>query len=462
MAQPGIGTTSKGRAIERHRRIALTALASVAAKVISISTMLITVPLTLNYLGAERYGLWMTVSSVIAMMVFADFGIGNGLMNAVTEAFGKDDEDAMRTHIVNAMVLLIMLSAAILFVFSILYPAVPWGRFFNVSTSLAIQEAGPCLAAFMVCFAIGVPAAIVQRVQMGLQQGFTSSLWQAAGSTLGLFATLLAIHLEAGLPWLVLAMAGSPVVSLLINGVVFFFIQRRDLLPEISSVSWVGMKRILQGGMIFFALQLAVSIGFASDNIILARTLGSESVAQYSVVARLFEGILMIIGIIFAPFWPAYGEAKARGDQRWIRKTLSGSMIATLVMTVGGSLLLVLFYKPIFAAWVGPEFALSLSLVALCSVWMILKGLGLTYSMFLNGINAIRVQVVIATIFTIVSIIAKIFFVSRFGLNGLLAAMICCYTLSVVMPYAFLNSRLLPHEADWQAGPERRFSIMRG
>jgi O-antigen/teichoic acid export membrane protein len=243
-------------------------------------------------------------------------------------------------------------------------------------------------------------------------------------------------------------MAGSPVASLTINGVIFFFMQRRDLLPDVSFVSWAGMKRILQGGLVFFILQLAVSIGFSSDNIILARMLGSESVAQYSVVSRLFEGVLMIIGVVFAPFWPAYGEAKARGDQSWIKRTLARSMIITLVITISGSLLLVVFYKPIFALWVGNEFVLPFSLVALCSVWMMLKGLGITYSMFLNGINAIHVQVVIATIFTVVSIIAKIFFVSRFGLNGLLEAMICCYALFVVVPYFILNNRLLPQNVE--------------
>jgi O-antigen/teichoic acid export membrane protein len=94
-------STSEGRASERHRRIALTGLVSVAAKAVSIITMLIVVPLTLNYLGAERYGLWMTISSVIAMMVFADFGIGNGLMNAITESYGKNDK--MRFVLISQM-----------------------------------------------------------------------------------------------------------------------------------------------------------------------------------------------------------------------------------------------------------------------------------------------------------------------------------------------------------------------
>ena len=435
--------SSEGRSRERHRRIALTVLSSGLAKVITIITSLITVPLTLNYLGAERYGLWMTISSVIAMMVFADFGIGNGLMNAISEAFGEENWAAMRSYVSSALVAMLLIAISILLVFLSIYPFVNWGTFFNVKTPTAIQEAGPALATFMACFALGVPASIVQRVQLGIQQGFLSSIWLAFGSLIGLGATLLAIHLKAGLPWLVLSLAGAPVFSLLLNSGYFFFFRRRDLLPRVSCVSRFGMNRILRGGMLFFALQLAVSLSFASDNIILAKMMGNETVAKYSVITKLFEGILMMIGIIFTPFWPAFGEAKTRGDHSWIKAALGRSMGATLVMTLFASLFVVLFYERIFAWWVGSKIVFSFGLVFLYSVWMVLKGLGVTYSMFLNGMNAIRLQLIIASTFTVVSIIAKIVMVSAFGINGLIIAMICVYSVCVVLPYAHFNNRIL-------------------
>ena len=39
---------------------------------------------------------------------------------------------------------------------------------------------------FAFCFALNIPLDLVQRVQLGLQQGFRMNLWQACGSVAGL------------------------------------------------------------------------------------------------------------------------------------------------------------------------------------------------------------------------------------------------------------------------------------
>jgi hypothetical protein len=67
-------STESGRSKERYRRVVLTAGSSFINKGVTAVTGLISVPLTVHYLGAERYGLWMTISSTIAFLTFADLG----------------------------------------------------------------------------------------------------------------------------------------------------------------------------------------------------------------------------------------------------------------------------------------------------------------------------------------------------------------------------------------------------
>ena len=136
-------STEGGRSKERFRRAALTTMTSVAARAIALLTALISVPLTFRYLGAERYGIWMVLISIIAAMGFADLGIGNGLMNAVSEAYGKDDHHLAKEYITSALALMLCIATLLALAGAVAYPFLPWLRLFNVkSGELRRKEPG--------------------------------------------------------------------------------------------------------------------------------------------------------------------------------------------------------------------------------------------------------------------------------------------------------------------------------
>src|SRR5262245_368447 len=87
------------RSRERYRRIGLTAAASVWATSISIATGLISVPLALHYLGSQRYGLFVTILAVSALLGFANLGLSGGLVNAVSEALGENDRETAARYV---------------------------------------------------------------------------------------------------------------------------------------------------------------------------------------------------------------------------------------------------------------------------------------------------------------------------------------------------------------------------
>ena len=127
-------STPVGRSRERFRRIGLTSAGSLAARGIGFATSFITVPLTLHYLGSERYGLWATLSSVIALASFADFGLGNGLLNALSGAHGRDDRVEAAREVSTAFLLLLTVAAMLGAAFLLAYPHVHWARVYNVTS----------------------------------------------------------------------------------------------------------------------------------------------------------------------------------------------------------------------------------------------------------------------------------------------------------------------------------------
>lgn len=436
-------STEAGRSDERHRRALLAALASGLAKFITIASALVTIPLTLDYLGVERFGLWMTIASLIALMSFADMGLGNGLMNAVAAADGKGDVADIRKFVSSAFVALMAVAVCVAALFALVTSLVDVPRLLNVRSAAAASELYPSLIAFTVVFALSIPAGIVQKVQLGLQMGLRSSLWQAGGAALAFVAILAVVWAEGGVAWLILASAGVPVLALIASSLDFFLRSHRHLAPSLASVGRPELTHLLKIGLLFFFLQLSAALAFASDNLIIANVLGQAAVAEYSVVNKLFEAVLLLLGVAVLPLWPAYAEAQARRDVTWIERTLIRTLLLTLFFVCSAGVLLLILGPWLLEIWVGGAIEYSLWLFAGFVLWTILKGLGLTHSMFLNGLGAIKSQLVLAMLFAGSSLVFKWYLAAHFGLNGILLALIFTYFVFVFVPLSIMTPRML-------------------
>ena len=73
-----------------------------SAKLQSMGARLLTIPMALHMLGPERYGLWLSISSLLLWIGFVGPGLGYGLINSVSEANGKNDRQKMRADISTA------------------------------------------------------------------------------------------------------------------------------------------------------------------------------------------------------------------------------------------------------------------------------------------------------------------------------------------------------------------------
>ena len=413
-------STEQGRSRERYRRAALTTFTSVAARGVSVLTTLITVRLTVHYLGAERYGLWVTVTSVVGLLAFSDLGIGNGLLNAISEAHGKDNHESVHCYVSSAFFVLLGTALAILGAFWAAYSYVPWPRVFNVTSSLAMRESGPAMAVFLLCFVLNIPLGVVQRVQMGYQEGFANNLWTAGGSLLSLAGVLAALHFQSSLPWLVLAVSGGPVLALVGNWTYEFGWLRPWAFPTWSGWNRDAARMVLSAGILFLILQVTTVFFSAVDNVIIAQVLGPEAVTQYAIPMRLFLLVVSVAAMFVIPLWPAYGEALARGDVKWLKSTFYHSLGFTLLIFSPVALGLATFGKLIVRIWVGTQVQPSYALLFGMAIWVIVGVFGAAPSVFLCGINALRFQVVVYVLLAIAHLVLKIVMAKAFGLSGVI------------------------------------------
>jgi O-antigen/teichoic acid export membrane protein len=428
-------STPEGRAKERHRRAALTGVAAASAKIIAVLASVVTIPAALNYLGPERFGLWMTISSIVALLSFADFGIGNGLMNSIADGPGSEGRpERLREAISSGVAMLMAAGLAIAATFIALYPRISWARLFNVQSATAANEAGPAMLIFALCFALNVPLGAVQRVQLGLQQGYYANMWQLAGSLCGLGEVLVGIHLRVGLPWLVLLVSGTPVVAAALNGFLFFGLIRRDLRPSVQHISLGAAGQLAKLGGFFFFLQIVVAAAFYSDSLIIAHLLGAAAVADYAVVQRMFMMISILLALFTAPLWPAYREAIGRGDIPWVKKTLRNSLLATAVLASTMSLAVLRWSDFLLQHWVRGQVHPPPMLLAGFALWVVFEAGGSALAMFLNGAGIIKFQMIVATLFGIACILAKFYGAQRYGAAAIPWAAVAMYSVCHVIP----------------------------
>jgi O-antigen/teichoic acid export membrane protein len=398
----------------------------------------ISVPLTLHYLGQERFGMWMTMSSFVLILNFADLGIGNGLINAVAQSDGENDQIAMQRWISSATALLLLPCIAVIALALGSLTLLRWPDIYNVVTPQAIADAGPASVALITCVALSIPLSVVERVQTGLQMGYVAQLWQAGGSVLGLVALLAGVKLGGSLWVLALAMFGGSVVASVINWIIFFYQSRPDLRPRIRLASSSQARVIFTRGVWFLILQLVVAIMYSSDNLIVAHVFGADAVAAFALPDKLFSVVPMIIMLMLMPLWPAYGEASARSDGRWMRSTLFRTLVLACCIGAALSVALLIFANWILSVWTDTNVQVPVLLLAALAVWRTIDSAGNAMSIYLNATNVLGPQALIAIALVAFGLPLKFYLTTNFGISGPVWATAICYSVIALPALALL------------------------
>jgi O-antigen/teichoic acid export membrane protein len=429
-----------GRSKERYRRAAMTTVSMGAAKAIGMMASLITVPLTYGYLGQERYGLWMVLISIVMLVMgVADLGIGNGLVNALSEANGKDDHDMARECVTSAFVIMFCIGGVFAAVGTVAYPFVPWMRLYNVQSETLAAEGARAFLVLYFGFVVGIPLSVISRAQTGMQQGYFPQIVGAFGSIFTLAAFLVVIKLHGSLVWLVFASMIGGILAQLVNGW-FLFRKYTWLLPSWDAYRASSAIKILKLGLLFFVLQTAAMVGFTSDNIVIAQVLGAAAVAAYAVPQKLFNVVSMLVSMAIGPLWPAYGEAIARGDAAWVRRVFSGSLWLILGMTIPTYTLLVLAGPWILRVAFGKSLHAPTSLLVVFGIWGVVYSLIWVTTILLNAAGVLKVQSVVVVFASVANLALSILLTHRFGAVGVCLGSIITQVL-ITLPINFVLIR---------------------
>lgn len=420
----------------RSKRAKKNVIVSVITKVVSIGISFLIVPITLNYIGKIEYGIWMTISSIIAWFAFFDIGLGNGLRNKLSEELARGNLEKARTYISSSIFILGAISLGLLVLFMVLSPIIPWNKVFNteeVSSTVLYRSVGVVFFFFCVGFVVKILSSILQAMQR-----------HAINDIMGLIAqiySLLFIYIlvktsssdSGSLFYLCLIYGSNTALIFLIANFLFFRKSLRHLKPKYKYVNIKESMPLLKLGGWFFINQIMYMIIAKSALIVVIQLFGPEEVTVYNLSLRYMSFISIFFMIALTPYLTAFTEAYVKGEYDWIKKTIK-SLFYIWLLGVLASIFLIIAQPYFFSVWTKGQVEVPKTLVIVMALSGLLSMLGSVFTLFLNGIGKIRLQFYF-NIFQVILYFPLIylFYKLQFGLSSILLPMIFFQALGIAL-----------------------------
>jgi O-antigen/teichoic acid export membrane protein len=420
----------------RYRRIMTAVVSGGAARALSSLLTVISLPLAVRYLGAERYGVWATVVSVAVWVNLLDLGIANSLTNLVSQAYARHDRAEAARAFSNALAVTIGAVSLAACIFGFLWPHLNWIAIFNASSALEREVRTTVLIAVILMLA-GLPLNLAGKVFAGYQELHTYNKTLAIGAVGNLVGLAVGIWLRVSMPTLFLLSFGS--MTLVSSATLLWLVlwHKPWLRPRLSLVSRPQSIDLLSTGGSFLLIQAAAMVVFSTDNIIVSHYLGAAEVTPYSVTWRVVSLGAVLQALVFPALWPAYAEARARGDITWIRSTFAIVMRTTIALNVAWAVFLLAFGRLGIGLWAGPAAVPPRSLLLAMAFWSVIAGFMTAQSCLLGALNHTRVQAVASVLAAIVNVALSIVLVVRIGSLGVILGTIISYVVVLVVPQSF-------------------------
>src|SRR3990172_5610359 len=353
---------------------------------------LFTVPVMLNHLGPETYGLWMTATSGVAMLAVMDLGMSGGLVTLVSGEDGAGNRRAIRRSTSTALFVYAAVAAGALAILAGVGPWIPFGKLVAAPASLANDAwwIGSALALYWI---LRIPLGTFSGVLEGLQQGYVVRAFAILGGPLGRLVSATVVVLASGSLVLLVSLQLGFMAAEGLGVAVYCWLKHPSYRPSWKHWERSKLRELLGLGSRFLALDMVTVVLWQIDALVVAHVLGIDKVAPYLIAVRLYLMAQGMIVTISGNLWAAYGKAASRGEWPWVanayrRSTGASLMLAGLVAALG-----VVAARPFLLLWVGPKGDPGWSVLVILALWHVVQVWTCCHSALVNGIGRPHRQV---------------------------------------------------------------------
>lgn len=388
-------------------------------KGLSIGLNLLLVPMTIGYVSSLKYGIWLTLSSLITWLSFFDIGLGNGLRNKFAEAITLGNKCRARIYVSTTYAILGIIILGVWLLLSALAFWVDWSLILNAPSGMG-DELRSVVLIVVTGFAFQFILKLMTTLLNALQKPALCSMIDTISQVLVVILILICMHFtEGSLFILALVTSGTYVFVLSLATLYYFSHQLKDFRPSVGYVQFRYAKDLMDLGVKFFFLQILAILFYATNNIIIAQICGPDEVTVYNVAYKYMNVMQMGFMILITPFWSAFTEAYVKKDMEWMKRTYR-SLVKVFAFISGCGLLMLALSPWIFPLWLGDSVTVPFTLTLLLFVYQMFNVWGSMHSTIIYGIGKIKAQLLSSACVCCLNVPLAIIFCYHWGIIGLM------------------------------------------
>lgn len=403
-----------GEQNRRDRRAILTTVAGISYRLSDACLKVVIIPIAARLLGLEKYGIWLTANSLLSLLMVSDFGVGTGMINAVSGARAQGDDQSVRSLTATAYIIFGVLALTLLAGVTALAHTTLLGHWLGVQGKPSLEA--PARHLFLLLGIFVASAAflnVINYFALALQEGYLEYIAQIAAS---LTSLILILNLRSHSMSRFAEVSSLPIIgAFILLSIGLFGFRYRSLVPNFRGVSMVHFRLIWKDSSRLLIAQIADTVIAFTSNILVASRLGSSRVPEVSVSLQVMMICSFVACMFILPLWPAYVEAGVREDWSWIRSAFSRGVIGSMGSVLLATTVYTLIYRVFIHIW-SPILPIPpLLFVLLLDVWFLLYVWNKNPMVLLNGMGHTKVRAWAAPISAVVFVFTVHLLLPRVG-----------------------------------------------
>lgn len=389
---------------------------------------LVKVPILLTYLDTEKYGVWLTIVSILMWTHNFDLGLGSGLRYKLTESIAQENDSRGRGLVSTAYFSMGLIMLLVFIVVAPILSSLNWNSILNVHT-IDNSELIITIVSIFLVFAVQFVLELISVVLKADQRAAISDIFKPVGSLFSLLVILsLKFFSSNSLLYASLAMSVPLAIVLIFANAYYFKKDYAIYRPSIKFFEKTYLKDIYSLGVKYFLGQFAALIVFSSSNILLSNLINPEEVTTYNIARTYFGLVVIFYTIILVPFAAATTDAYVRKDIDWIKRSMRKLNLVALLASITVFIMLTLS-KFAINLWIGDKVIVPYSLAIALTIYNMMSVFVSPYANFQGAVGKLNVRVYIAVFKIATFIPAAIFLIKLWGAVGLVIAIIVINTL---------------------------------